>query len=367
MATTPVAGDSIAGAPRTTLRAWLLGFFALAAVASAMRDIQYVPFGLLPLGLLFLTPRGASRVLLGFVAVLVVIGGGVTTYRVGMAVPDYPTTFNHNMWTYPLSDMLAEGHGVTLEHVHRLWASALGLVAICVLLSCFIYRARKSLTAMAAVVLTAISLQGLLGGSRVLENSQNLAFLHGALAQAVVALIAVLAVLASNTWTRMPRTPSEFARGAHVLGPWVAGLVYAQIVLGAWLRHQGDTIALLVHMMLALAVVVMVLVLAKQLSVAAKEEGGTAAERRPLARIANLLLGSLIAQFTLGVLATVGIYVISGGMNEPVSVGEAIFATAHVFVGALLLCSTVVGALYGRRALSPTAVTTAPSTAEVAV
>ena len=74
-----------------------------------------------------------AGVLAAFVAVLVVIGGGVTTYRVGMAVPDWPATFQQNMWTYPFSDMLAEGHGVTLEHAHRVWASGVGLVAICVL------------------------------------------------------------------------------------------------------------------------------------------------------------------------------------------------------------------------------------------
>lgn len=345
--------------PRTKLRNGVLAVAAISAIASAARDPQYAMVGLIPLPMLFATPRVATRVLLAAAAVLVVIGGGVTTYREGMAVPDYPTTFDHNMWTYPLGEMLAKGRGVTLEHVHRLWASGVGLVSICVVLVCIIHRARTALTAMAFATLVAISLQGLLGGTRVLENSQNLAFLHGALAQAVVAMIAVLAMTASRTWCRIEPRASEYASGAHFLGPFVAGLVYVQILLGAWLRHRGDTTALLVHGTLALAVVAMVLVFAKQLSVAAtgvvagpgEELGAREFERRPLQRFAHLLIGSLIAQFALGILATVGIYFVSGGMTAEVSVGEAVFATGHVLVGAVLFSGVVCGAVYARSAL----------------
>ncbi|QDV06251.1 Heme A synthase [Planctomycetes bacterium Poly30] len=355
-----------ASATRTRLRNVLIALFAIGVPLAWMRDPQLVWQPLLPIPLLFLTPRGTTRVLAFFAAVLVVLGGGVTTYREGMAVPDWPATFDQNMWTYPYAEMLNEGKGVTLEHVHRLWASALGLVAICVLLSCFIYRARTTVTVFASLVLLAIIGQGLLGGTRVLENSQNLAFLHGAIAQAVVASIVALAVFCSRTWQRAERVGSEYARGAHFLGPWVAGSVYTQIALGAWLRHQGQTIALLIHITLALFVVVAVLVLAKQLGVAAKEAPAAAsASVRPLARLQSWLLGSLIAQFLLGVLATYGIYSLSGGMQAQVSLGEAVFATAHVFVGAVLLSSTVVGTMYARRVLRPPVVASAGVSAGV--
>lgn len=338
--------------PRTRLRNTLIALLAVGVPLAWMRDPQLVWQPLLPIPLLFLTPRGTSRILAFFAAVLVVLGGGVTTYREGMAVPDWPATFDQNMWTYPFAEMLNEGKGVTLEHVHRLWASALGLVAICVLLSCFIHRARAAVTTFAGLVLLAIIGQGLLGGTRVLENSQNLAFLHGAIAQAVVAGIAALAVFCSRTWKNARPVESQYAHGAFVLGPWVVGGVYAQIALGAWLRHQGQTIALLVHLTFALFVIVAVLVLAKQLGIAAKEAPESARpSTRPLARVQGWLLGSLTAQFLLGVLATYGIYGLSGGMQAQVSLGEAVFATAHVFVGAALLSSTVIGTMYARRVL----------------
>lgn len=346
----PVPADA-AAAPRVRLRNALVLLLLVGVPMAWQRDPQLVWQPLLPIPLLFLSPRGASRVLAAFVAVLVVIGGGVTTYRVGMAVPDWPATFQQNMWTYPFSDMLAEGHGVTLEHAHRVWASGVGLVAICVLLTCYIQRAARGVTVMAWVVLLAIIGQGLLGGTRVLENSQNLAFLHGALAQLVVALIAALAVTASRTWSRMTPSPSRFAGGLHTLGTLTAVAVYGQIALGAWLRHQGQTAALLVHGTLALAVVALVLTFSKILGDAAAEGAERGADRAPLRFLQRLQLWSLIAQFSLGVLATIAIYFISGGMEAEVSVGEVAFATAHVFVGAVLLCSVVVGAMVSRRAL----------------
>ena len=351
-APTPAAPGG-AAAPNARLRALFIALFALIAVASGMRNEQYLLFTPLPIPLLFLSPRGASRVLVFFALVLVVIGGAVTTYREGMAVPDWPATFQENMWTYSLREMLEQGKGVTLEHVHRLWASALGLVAFTVMLTTYVHRSRRALKAMAWATGGAIAVQAVIGGTRVLEVSQNLAFLHGVIAQAVFATIAVLAVMSSRTWQRMDRTGSAHARGAHGLGPWVVGLLYVQIALGAWLRHHGQTAALLVHGTLALAVVVLVLVFARQLGIAASEGRERGIDRAPLRRLERLILGAVSAQFLLGILATYGIYGISGGMQNEVSVGEAIFATSHVLVGAVLFCATVVGAVYARRTLAP--------------
>ena len=114
-----------------------------------------------------------------------------------------------------------------------------------------------------------------------------------------------------------------------------------------------QTSALLVHGTLALAVVALVLTFSKILGDAAAEGVERGANRAPLRFLQRLQLWSLIAQFTLGVLATIAIYFISGGMEAEVSVGEVAFATAHVFVGAVLLCSVVVGAMVSRRALVP--------------
>ena len=47
--------------------------------------------------------------------------------RVGMAVPDWPTTFGVNMFLY---NFFEAPLGVVIEHRHRLFGSALGLASI---------------------------------------------------------------------------------------------------------------------------------------------------------------------------------------------------------------------------------------------
>jgi heme A synthase len=58
---------------------------------------------------------------------LLFIGGLVTSKGAGLAVPDWPTTFGHNMFFYPWSKMVGN---IFYEHSHRLVASFVGLVTI---------------------------------------------------------------------------------------------------------------------------------------------------------------------------------------------------------------------------------------------
>ena len=58
---------------------------------------------------------------------LIVAGGLVTNTGAGLAVPDWPTTFGHNMFTYPWSAMVG---GIFYEHSHRLLGSLVGLLTL---------------------------------------------------------------------------------------------------------------------------------------------------------------------------------------------------------------------------------------------
>src|SRR5215472_13090480 len=58
---------------------------------------------------------------------LIISGGQVTSYKVGMAVPDWPTTFGINMFVY---NLWKASWGVFIEHRHRLFGTALGLATI---------------------------------------------------------------------------------------------------------------------------------------------------------------------------------------------------------------------------------------------
>ena len=62
-----------------------------------------------------------------FTLPLLFVGGSVTTYRVGLAVPDWPSTFGINMFLY---DFWNAPFGVRIEHTHRLYGAAVGMATM---------------------------------------------------------------------------------------------------------------------------------------------------------------------------------------------------------------------------------------------
>src|ERR1700761_6414203 len=54
-------------------------------------------------------------------------GGMVTSKGVGLAVPDWPTTFGYNMFLFPISKWV---DGILFEHIHRLIASTVGFLTL---------------------------------------------------------------------------------------------------------------------------------------------------------------------------------------------------------------------------------------------
>src|SRR5262249_35775135 len=72
-----------------------------------------------------LTPHGLAMVTAGATLVLVVAGGLVTNTGAALAVPDWPTTFGHNMFLFPWSGMVG---GIFYEHSHRLLGALVGLL-----------------------------------------------------------------------------------------------------------------------------------------------------------------------------------------------------------------------------------------------
>src|SRR5438445_13129383 len=58
---------------------------------------------------------------------LIGVGGLVTSHGVGMAVPDWPTTYGYNLFLFPVSKWVG---GIFYEHTHRLMASVVGLLVV---------------------------------------------------------------------------------------------------------------------------------------------------------------------------------------------------------------------------------------------
>ena len=211
-----------------------------------------------PMSLVALQPRG-SRAYHAFAvftclwALMVVsIGGLVTSKGVGMAVPDWPTTYGYNMFFFPIR--MWEG-GIFHEHLHRLVASGLGLLTLILAVWTTVVRGRSDLQSLVWTAAGLVIVQGVLGGKRVLLNSVDVlgipgsvffGVLHATTAQVFLGLLAVIAFLAHPDRVSAPAKPVT-APVSTRRGAWVAvlaGLTLLQLMIAATMRHQHAGLAI---------------------------------------------------------------------------------------------------------------------------
>ena len=95
---------------------------------------------------------------------LICSGGMVTSKGIGLAVPDWPTTFGYNMFFFPFSKWIG---GIFFEHTHRLIASTVGLLTIILAVWLWLVDPRRWVRVLGVAAVAAVILQGVLGGLRV--------------------------------------------------------------------------------------------------------------------------------------------------------------------------------------------------------
>ena len=267
--------------------------------------------------------HGLALVTAAVTLVLILFGGLVTNTGSALAVPDWPTTFGHNMFLYPWSAMVG---GIFYEHSHRLIGAVVGFLTLGLVAALWPLGGRLRWLGLAAVV--AVVVQGLLGGLRVVLLHGTLAILHGCLAQAFFGLLVAIALLTA-------RTPAPSLRGlppsTRTLTLAAVALIYVQIVFGALLTHTGR---IDLHLAGALGVFALAPVV-------------TARLRRghdPVAaRVALALLVLLGAQLVLGVGAFAGRFT-SLSLPGGAMTGLAL-PVAHRLAASLILGAAVVLAL----------------------
>ncbi len=278
---------------------------------------------------------------------LLLSGGQVTTYRVGMAVPDWPTTFGANMFLY---NMWTADWGSYIEHRHRLFGATLGFAAIGLAAACLFGTSRRWLKVAGLGALGAVIVQGLLGGYRVKLVSTVLAAVHGCSAQAVFGFLVALCVWTGRGWANGEGTTPDvghFRRRALV----TLVMIYAQIVVGAVLRHYGEGLS--AHALLAVAVWAHALALSIRIERRRDEVPSLVSASRAMAVLVTL-------QIALGIAAWWLLRPFDG-VTRPVSVVSANIRTGHLANGSLLLASAVVLTLRAYRSLSPVAATVSPT------
>lgn len=263
---------------------------------------------------------------------LILMGGLVTSKGAGLVVPDWPTTFGHNLFLFPWSKMVG---GVFYEHAHRLIGSAVGMLTMILAVLLLAFEKRGWLRWMGVSAALLVCIQGVLGGLRVLLTDETLAIAHACVAPAFFAVSVSLVLFTSPDWETRRVEAEVFRQRYAVLGILTAGLIYLQIILGAVLRHTGSGLGL--HALVAGVLTIYAVFLYAQ----------TRKHRLYgfwLARPAKVMLGLLVAQLFLGIGAYTTKYSSAATLFSPMA-RDAI-TVGHVLIGGMMLATSIVATLY---------------------
>jgi heme A synthase len=277
----------------------------------------------------------AVLVTAGATFLLLLVGGVVHATDSGLACPDWPQCFGS---FFP--PMVGK---VFFEHGHRLFATAVGVLTIVQLVVVWVTRpAGHPARWLSVAALLLVIWQGVLGGMTVkMQLPDAVSTAHLGTSMLFLSLLILLVFRTRPATTDQPLS----LRLRRAIGA-AAVLVYAQIVLGALVRHTDSGLACttlplcggadwrivlhLVHRLGALVAGGAVIAV----SVAALSASDT---NRTVRRLALVAPGLVIAQIALGVMSVL-------------SALEVVTVTAHLGGGALLLV-TMVSMTLGARAM----------------
>lgn len=289
---------------------------------------------------------------------LVLFGGSVTTMGAGMAVKGWIDAEGHFMPLFPIAKWFRDP-ATFVEHTHRMIGIVVGLLAIATVVATFLadLRGRRRTIARAATVvsLVAICIQGAIGGTRVLENSQGLAFLHGAVGQLVFAVLWCTTLILMPAYQAAPSIDRGLAQKLIERGRIATVVVYGQILLGAWFRHalrvstevQGTdklpfpTLKFMLHGSGALVVLLVVLLVAKSARNVWEAAPEGSRPRQLFRRVEVFLHATFFAQLLLGTGALAMLTM------ERTALPVVLTSTLHVLFGTLVLSACATAGLWG--------------------
>lgn len=294
-----------------------------------------------------------SLLVVGATFVLIFVGGLVSSTDSGLAVPDWPSTYGHFMFSFPLSQMVG---GILYEHGHRMAASIVGLLMTFLAIWLWLKEPRKGVRWLGLAALLAVIAQGVLGGLTVLFLLPTaISVSHAALAQAFFCLTICLALFTSSEW-QWPQSPIEDSHRPSLQSLTITTtvLIYVQLILGAVMRHTKSGLAI-PDFPLAFGKLIPTFASEQIVVHFAHRVGALAASifavwtvarilrhyrhAHKLLRPALLMIGALAVQLTLGALT--------------IWTQKAVLpTTAHVATGALILGTSLVLALRTYRLLA---------------
>jgi heme a synthase len=185
---------------------------------------------------------------------LILAGSLVTSNDAGLSVPDWPTTYGWNLFTFPPSMWVAN---ILYEHGHRLIASGVGMLTIVLAVWLWAADPRRWVKWLGVGALGAVIAQGLLGGLTVLFFlPPAVSTAHAGLAEIFFGMTVAIALFTSPGWiagygSDAGGVEAGAAADGGVDDPVLrriataaTALVFAQILVGAVMRHTGAGLAI---------------------------------------------------------------------------------------------------------------------------
>jgi len=298
-----------------------------------------------------------AKLVVACTVVLILAGSLVTSHDAGLSVPDWPTSYGWNMFTFPPSMWVAN---ILYEHGHRLIASTVGFLTIILAVWLWIAEPRSWLRWLGVAALGTVVAQGVLGGITVIFFlPPAVSTAHAGLAEIFFCLTVAIALFTSPGWRAAYGAGADprVGPGEHTSPPLPDGdallrlvatattiLIYTQILIGATMRHTGAGLAIpdfpwmfghvvpdhwdakiavhFAHRVGALVVTLGILGTAAYIWSAFRD-------RRELTRPAALLVALVAVQVTLGALTVL-------------SRRDPWINSVHVVCGALVLATSLV-------------------------
>jgi cytochrome c oxidase assembly protein subunit 15 len=293
---------------------------------------------------------------------MMVLGAEVTTKKVGMIDPAglrSPLYLIEALWDAGGLQALIERKGSVgwvIEHSHRTVGFALGFCALVLAVGMWFTERRRWVRLAGMLTPFAVLSQGILGILRIELNNRldpnvgtTFALVHGCVAQLVLALLVAVALWTSRAWTAAGAVPDGGGTARlRKVSLLVVGLIYAQVVLGALVRHKESAFGTRAHVLLAFGASVAVAWLIK-----------LALEIQPRCltslRAAVVLTGLVVLQIVLGLETLLSKFVVQWPSSErvqPLALSPDLIRSMHFLVGALTFSATVAVALLAHRHLA---------------
>lgn len=184
--------------------------------------------------------RRLSKVIVLLTLSLIFVGALIKSHEVGLSVPDWPTSYGKQMFSFPFSEMVG---GIFYEHGHRLFATIVGFFTLIQFIVLSFTDHPMWVKKMSFIALVLVITQGFLGGMTVIFFlPPQISILHGVLAQ--IFFISIIFIAYSLSDSRLNKKKESFPlfikRGALI----ITLLVFVQLILGALVRHTSSGLAI---------------------------------------------------------------------------------------------------------------------------